>query len=55
MKGSKIELSTDSVNYTTNNIILNSTKINNTIKFNYQDIKQCVIRYTKKYIKEKTI
>ena len=30
-------------------------KINNTIKFNYQDIKQCVIRYTKKYIKEKTI
>ena len=54
-KGNKIELSADSVKYTTNNILLNTTKINNAIKFDYQDIEQNLINYTKIFIKEKTI
>ena len=36
--GKPIELSTDAVKYTTNDIILNSTKINKTVKYNYRNV-----------------
>ena len=52
IRGKRIELSTDAVKYTTSEILLNSNKINNTIKINYRDIEksieECVTLFMKK-------
>ena len=48
----KIELSTDAIKYTTNEILLNTAKINNTIKYDYQDIRLALKKYTSIFIKE---
>ena len=40
IRGKRIELSTDAVKYTTSEILLDSSKLNNAINFNYRDVKK---------------
>ena len=42
IRGKRIELSTDAVKYTTAEILLDNSKIQNTINFNYSDIKKSI-------------
>ena len=53
LRGRPIELSTDAVKYTTNNIVLNATKINKTINFSYTDISNSLSECVSIFIKEK--
>lgn len=52
--GKPIELSTDAVKYTTNEIILNSTKINNTVKYNYRNVYESLDKCVSKFEKEQS-
>ena len=52
IRGQRIELSTDAVKYTTNNIVLDSTKINETIKFSYKKIEHSLNECLDIFIKE---
>lgn len=53
LRGKPVELSTDAVKYTTNNIILNSTKINNTIEYSYRNIYESLTECTSIFEKER--
>jgi dihydroflavonol-4-reductase len=51
--GKPIELSTDAVKYTTNEIILNSSKINKKIKYNYRNAYESLEKCVSIFEKEK--
>ena len=51
-RGKRIELSTDAVKYTTSKILLNTTKINNTINFSYRKMKDSLKECIDVFIKE---
>ena len=52
LRGRRIELSTDAVKYTTSEILLNTTKINNTINFSYRKMKDSLKECIDIFIKE---
>lgn len=55
IRGKRIELSTDAVKYTTSEILLDNSKINNAINFNYRDIKKSLIECVDFFVKEKSL
>ena len=54
IRGRRIELSTDAVKYTTNEILLNSTKINSMLKYNYKNAADSLKKCVNIFIKEKS-
>ena len=53
LRGKRIELSTDAVKYTTQNILLDGSKINNHIKVNYRNTEESLKNCVNIFIKEK--
>ncbi len=54
IRGKPIELSTDAIKYTTNEILLNSTKINSMLKYNYKNATDSLKKCVNIFIKEKS-
>ena len=52
IRGNRIELSTDAIKYTKQEILLNTDKINSTMKHDYIDIKDSLTEYVDIFIKE---
>ena len=53
IRGKRIELSTDAVKYTTAEILLDNSKIQNTIDFNYQDIIESIEKCADLFLERK--
>ena len=52
IRGTKIDLSTDAVKYTTSSILLSSDKINTEIPFNYRNIEDSLKKCINIFIKQ---